>query len=346
MPRIRTVKPDFFSHELLNELECSHPDLHPMLVYEGLWTLCDNRGVFQMRPRKIHLVILPFCMFDMEASIKLLEKNKQLILYQVEGDDYGYIPTFLEHQRITGKEKEDGQKYPLPEQVKNQKKTPGKQPGNTGETSGNLPLFPEETPEKHPDAQEKERERIIGKEGSLSQILENPNLSPSEKLFHLKELKQLDTTTAELYNQIIDAELTIKVNLPEEKKPKEKTSAEKEKQNEHSLCHEHFMTYYLQNKGIKYAWRAQDSGVLAKLITQLKDQMRSSNGTGITPQRILSAFSDLLERIKQHKDPWFYNHLTITTLYSKFNEIMSPTASKSTVTTHRNGTDYKGSDFD
>jgi hypothetical protein len=36
--RIRTVKPGFFRHEGLQELESLHPGAHTMLVFAGLFT--------------------------------------------------------------------------------------------------------------------------------------------------------------------------------------------------------------------------------------------------------------------------------------------------------------------
>jgi hypothetical protein len=35
MARIRNIKPEFFSHEELQDMEVEHPELHPMLVFSG-----------------------------------------------------------------------------------------------------------------------------------------------------------------------------------------------------------------------------------------------------------------------------------------------------------------------
>ena len=141
MARIRTVKPDFFRHEKLQDLEVAHPGKYIMLTFEGLWTLCDSKGKFLFKPRTIKLDVLPFIPFNMEETLGVLEKEGFIETYEVEGEKYGRIPSFLDHQRITGKEATEGEKYPDPIV---------KQKGSN-----------RETPEKHPGAQEGK-----GKEGN------------------------------------------------------------------------------------------------------------------------------------------------------------------------------------
>lgn len=131
MGRIRTIKPDFFRHELLQEIEQSNAKLRPMLVFAGLWTCCDKNGCFEWKPRSLKLDILPFIPFQMDSTLELLRESGLVEKYEVDGRTYGFIPTFSEHQRITGKEKEAPGKYPEPLR------------GNIGET-----------PEKHPGEQE------------------------------------------------------------------------------------------------------------------------------------------------------------------------------------------------
>lgn len=114
MARIRTVKPKFFRHEGLQDLERQHAGSYPMLVYIGLWTACDRFGRFDWNARQLKLDILPFLEFDMGSTLELLADANQLISYEAGGKRFGYIPKFLEHQRITGTEaKSDGQ-YPEP----------------------------------------------------------------------------------------------------------------------------------------------------------------------------------------------------------------------------------------
>jgi hypothetical protein len=112
MARIRTVKPDYFRHELLQDLEIAHPGMYPMMVFQGLWGHCDSQGIFEWKPRHLKLDILPFIPFDMEKTLKILNDAGMMIRYSVDGKEYGKIETFNDHQRLTGKESTEGDKYP------------------------------------------------------------------------------------------------------------------------------------------------------------------------------------------------------------------------------------------
>ncbi len=134
MPRIRTVKPEFFRHEGLQDLEIENPGEYPMFVFEGLWLLCDSQGVFPYQPRQIHLDILPFLPFDMAKTLGVLVNAGFIETYAVDGHTYGLIPTFNKHQRLSGKEAQDGDRYPNPPQ-KGPVYIEEKQQGSTVETT-------------------------------------------------------------------------------------------------------------------------------------------------------------------------------------------------------------------
>lgn len=114
MARIRTVKPDFFRHDLLQDLEITHKGKCCMLVFSGLWGHCDKAGRFRWRPKHLKLDILPFLPFDMAETMTILEQARQVVRYEVGGEEYGWIPTFTEHQRISGKEAQEPERYPPP----------------------------------------------------------------------------------------------------------------------------------------------------------------------------------------------------------------------------------------
>jgi uncharacterized phage protein (TIGR02220 family) len=154
MARIRTVKPEFYRHEGLQDLEIGNPGAYPMLVYQGLWSQCDKNGAFQWRPRQLKLDILPFLPFEMADTLNILERAGYVKRYVVEGKEYGIIPTFTTHQRFSGKETGgEGEKYPLPGC---ELQDTGKHEGSTGEAMGKIC--------ERPVAQERERERNIGKD--------------------------------------------------------------------------------------------------------------------------------------------------------------------------------------
>lgn len=128
MARIRSVKPDFFRHEVLQDLEIGNPGSYPMMVFAGLWGHCDSKGRFEWRPRQLKLDILPFLPFDMAATLEILERSGMVKRYSVDGKDYGEVPTFVKHQRLSGKESTEGEKHPEP--IREAK---GKQQGSGGE---------------------------------------------------------------------------------------------------------------------------------------------------------------------------------------------------------------------
>ena len=154
MARIRTVKPEFFRHEGLQDLEEKQPKLKPMLVFEGLWTVSDKNGIFEWRPRQLKLDILPFVTFNMEQTLSILSDSGYIIPFEHAGKQYGIIPTFKDHQRITGTEAKSSGKFPIPDE-----ETLKKRQGNTKETPEQQQGRLEREREKE---REKERERSIG----------------------------------------------------------------------------------------------------------------------------------------------------------------------------------------
>jgi hypothetical protein len=115
MARIRNIKPDFYSHEELNDLESSYPELKPMLVFSGLWNQCEFSGVFLWSPRKLKLAILPFVDFDISKSLELLEAHGFIKHFKNSGKEYGFVINFTKYQAISGSEKNNGLKYPPPD---------------------------------------------------------------------------------------------------------------------------------------------------------------------------------------------------------------------------------------
>lgn len=103
--RIRTVKPEFFKHESLFDLE-TNTGLPMRLAFEGLWIVTDREGRFQWRPRTIKSEILPYDQVDMAEILNHLASNKFVIQYEVDGELFGWIPSFDKHQFINNRESE------------------------------------------------------------------------------------------------------------------------------------------------------------------------------------------------------------------------------------------------
>jgi len=99
MPRIRSIKPQFWLDERLGEI-----DRNARLLYIGLWNLSDDQGVFEWRPARIKIQIFPY---DSDVNsgtiqqwLELLISSGDIIQFNCNGGVYGYIPTFLKHQEI------------------------------------------------------------------------------------------------------------------------------------------------------------------------------------------------------------------------------------------------------
>ena len=61
--RIRTVKPEFFTHEGLFELE-KETGLPIRVAFAGLWCAADREGRFKWEPRRLGVQILPYDQVD------------------------------------------------------------------------------------------------------------------------------------------------------------------------------------------------------------------------------------------------------------------------------------------
>jgi hypothetical protein len=94
MPRIRSIKPEFFLDEDLARLA-------PMdrLVFIGLWCQADREGRIEDRPGRLKVQVAPYDEVDMKAVLDRLVAAGFLVRYTVEGRAYIQVRTFLRHQR-------------------------------------------------------------------------------------------------------------------------------------------------------------------------------------------------------------------------------------------------------
>jgi hypothetical protein len=103
MPRIRTIKPEFFKHEALFEAEIE-TGLPLRLAYIGLWTQCDREGRFLWRPRPLKLDVLPYDDVDFSRVLDALAARGFVVKYVSEGREIGWVPSFQRHQVINNRE--------------------------------------------------------------------------------------------------------------------------------------------------------------------------------------------------------------------------------------------------
>src|SRR5258708_28854286 len=103
MGRIRAVKPDFFRHEGLFDLE-QETGLRIRLVFAGLWTTCDREGRFKWRPRTLKAEVLPFDDVDFSRVLDALTTRGFLVRYACNDEEYGCVPSWNRHQIINNRE--------------------------------------------------------------------------------------------------------------------------------------------------------------------------------------------------------------------------------------------------
>ena len=111
MARIRTIKPDFFRHEELFELECE-TGMPIRVAFAGLWTAADKEGRFEWKPRMLKLDCLPYDEIDFSRVLDALWTRGFIERYIVQGVEYGFIPSWKEHQFINNREKDS--ELPIP----------------------------------------------------------------------------------------------------------------------------------------------------------------------------------------------------------------------------------------
>jgi hypothetical protein len=97
MPRIRTIKPEFFQHEALYDAE-RETGLPLRIAFAGLWTIADKAGRFEWRPRQLKLNVLPYDDCDFSAVLSALESYGFVLRYDVDGKSFGCIPSWDKHQ--------------------------------------------------------------------------------------------------------------------------------------------------------------------------------------------------------------------------------------------------------
>lgn len=102
--RIRTIKPEFFLHEVLFELEKS-TGLPIRVAFIGLWCAADREGRFRWEPRKLGIQILPYDLIDFSRVLDALTTRGFVLKYASHSGEFGVIPSFARHQIINNREK-------------------------------------------------------------------------------------------------------------------------------------------------------------------------------------------------------------------------------------------------
>lgn len=106
MARIRSVHPELFTDEAFCALTT-----HARLLYIGIWTLCDDHGIFEWKPFGMKINLLPVDSVDIPAHLAELERGNQIKRFEVDGKAYGAVRNFCYYQRP----KKPTFKHPFPD---------------------------------------------------------------------------------------------------------------------------------------------------------------------------------------------------------------------------------------
>lgn len=112
MARARTLKPQFFRSEQVNAL-----DPWGRLLFEGLWTLADRRGILEDRPKQIKYEIFPADEVDVDRLLNEIQTQALIQRYSAEGRNCIWITGFVSNQNPHPREPENG--LPLPAAERN-----------------------------------------------------------------------------------------------------------------------------------------------------------------------------------------------------------------------------------
>jgi len=110
--RARNIKPGVFQNEDLGEIDDTG-----VLLFIGLWTLTDRRGVLEDRPKQIRKEIFGYKDHTVERVIGLLddlEKHEFIKRYRHDDKNYIFVVNFSKHQKPHYKEK-SLRNVPLPQ---------------------------------------------------------------------------------------------------------------------------------------------------------------------------------------------------------------------------------------
>lgn len=95
MARLRTVKPEYWTDELVGQ--CS---IAARLLFVGTWNFADDYGGLARSAKQLKAQVFPYDNIDCEPLIQELLAVGLLIEYEVDGKKYLHIRGFKKHQKV------------------------------------------------------------------------------------------------------------------------------------------------------------------------------------------------------------------------------------------------------
>lgn len=96
MPRIRTIKPEFWVDEKVVEL-----DPWARLLFIGLWNFADDQGFIEYSPRRIKMQVFPGDTTDVEPLLASLLEAGLLVAYDSPIGKVLHISSWEKHQKVS-----------------------------------------------------------------------------------------------------------------------------------------------------------------------------------------------------------------------------------------------------
>lgn len=93
MARMRTIKPSFFTNDLLAQV-------HPLgrILFAGLWCIADRAGRLEDRPQRIKIEVLPYDKANVDRLLDELASRGFIVRYESGGQRFVQIVNFDRHQ--------------------------------------------------------------------------------------------------------------------------------------------------------------------------------------------------------------------------------------------------------
>lgn len=98
MARIRTVKPEYWTDEIVGECSVS-----ARLLFIATWNFADDHGGLDRSSKQLKAQAFPYDNIDCEPLVQELLNNGLLVEYEVEGKKYLHIKGFGTHQKVEKK---------------------------------------------------------------------------------------------------------------------------------------------------------------------------------------------------------------------------------------------------
>ena len=101
MARIRTIKPEFWTDEVVVEL-----DYADRLLFIGLWNFADDQGYLPLRIKRIKMQVFPGDDSDVEKGLRTLWESSLVALYAHPDGLLLHITNWSRHQKISNPARE------------------------------------------------------------------------------------------------------------------------------------------------------------------------------------------------------------------------------------------------